>query len=834
MVGVTYQYMQTNVDISDLLPAGQERGLFSYTTVASARSGTLARPASKGYVYVTRQPFTREQVSVALPDGSTFDDENAVTEVVDGVKQHPCAILGAMHLTAPATVPGNVVCYSLATPAVAEPQWQTNGGSPAVTLGVLYPLLIAAIDPTEESKLVGLDSAVVAGRALAASDSWAHGVQSGGSYMGAGASPPLAPAILALGQAADYTSTATISSLSAATAERFVRLSSASDAASFAPDPVGSSVVRSRTGADLYADGLAAVKPSDTWAEPFAAGGVKGAVASMRVMGLFQPGPVSYSAGTPLRPVAVEASDPDVGEFAPVTGQDTWFRRLDHKTAGVLEHSLDDCPAHPDQCFGGFGLQVVGRFDASKVREGAALGKVPLETYAATPLLAADDATRTVLGGDTMLSDLNAAGYAQLPPSLLMPIKALPMLAATGSDALAADPVSAVRVRVAGVTGPDAVSRERVRVVAERIRAATGLDVDIIVGSSPLPQQVELPASKLGVPALSLNELWTKKGVALTILDALDVKSLALFWLILASSAVTVAVIARASVAARRRELGVLRASGWRTSQLIGALLVEAGLIGLAAGTVGALASWPLTLLLGVAFDPARAALAVPTAVGLAVLASLAAAVSAGRLTPVEALAPQVAGGRRPLLRVRGPISLGLLSVLRRPGRLLAGALTVALGVGSLLFLAAVSRLFSGAVVGTLLGDAVAVQVRAPDMIAATVLAALGLIAVGVILFLGLTEDLQSYAVLTAAGWSHGTLGSAILTQAAVIALVGSVLGLGLAASGVGYLTGGLPPGLLAYGAAATAAAIAASGLVALAPALAFRRLPLTRLLAGE
>ena len=99
--------------------------------------------------------------------------------------------------------------------------------------------------------------------------------------------------------------------------------------------------------------------------------------------------------------------------------------------------------------------------------------------------------------------------------------------------AQAAAPISVVRVRVAGVTGPDKVSRERLRVTAETIAKRTGLQVDVVSGASPRAVTVDLPASRLGRPAVALRESWMKKGVATVILDAVDRKSLILFLLVL-------------------------------------------------------------------------------------------------------------------------------------------------------------------------------------------------------------------------------------------------------------------------------------------------------------
>ncbi len=138
------------------------------------------------------------------------------------------------------------------------------------------------------------------------------------------------------------------------------------------------------------------------------------------------------------------------------------------------------------------------------------------------------------------------------------------------------------------------------------------------------------------------------------------------------------------------------------------------------------------------------------------------------------------------------------------------------------------------AVVGTLLGDAVAVQVRAPDLVAATLLAVLGLISVGVILFLGVTEDATGHASLLASGWRPRQVVRTVVTQSVVITGVGAALGVGAAAAIMGLLLGVIPSGLWNWAAGASAAVVLAGVVVALGAWGALRRLPLTSLLSGE
>jgi putative ABC transport system permease protein len=82
--------------------------------------------------------------------------------------------------------------------------------------------------------------------------------------------------------------------------------------------------------------------------------------------------------------------------------------------------------------------------------------------------------------------------------------------------------------------------------------------------------------------------------------------------------------------------------------------------------------------------------------------------------------------GRHPA----GLTSLAAVNVLRTPGRSVVGALSLAVGVAALTLVTGVTTAFRGVVVGSLLGDAVAVQVRAVDYVAVAATVALGVLAV--------------------------------------------------------------------------------------------------------
>lgn len=107
---------------------------------------------------MTRQPFTVESLDINQSDGAHFHSDRALVEIVDGVKRHPCAFVPPGDPGGDGSFYLGVTCYSLATPEVADPEHR-GGTAAGVPVAALYPLLVAAVDPVEEAKLVGLDAA---------------------------------------------------------------------------------------------------------------------------------------------------------------------------------------------------------------------------------------------------------------------------------------------------------------------------------------------------------------------------------------------------------------------------------------------------------------------------------------------------------------------------------------------------------------------------------------------------------------------------------------------------------------------------------------------------
>ncbi len=858
MLGFTYQAIPFSVDTAEWLP-GDRTTLLRWRTTVTARNDTATTPGPAGYRYQTDRALLGLE---EMTDGWGSDDGpmpdwvyGGRWERVDGRNRFPCPKPDKFLDRQPDTPfePGLLweggECLSTkdrAKYAETQPaEFEYLESASVIRLQIAYPMLIAAIDPEAEAALVGLDAAVYEGRYFTGEDGFTSGARPDGGRTG----PDSVPALLAGTQSADYQLRLSIDELPRTVADQLGEIAEDWNRELILGADAGRMVHEQVFDArELYADRIAqlpvAAGSPEEEADPEAIG--------LGTARLWRPADVSYAPGSPLVPEQREL-DPltwrtvfygsESGfEAVPLTAMDTGYREVTPYT--VVEWQSGD---------GGSGVtgtsidfDAVGKFDPAAIKEFAGLSAVPLETYTSPQLVGADPASVKALGDQPMRSDLNLAGYLQQAPALLVPLGALEAFRSDQLGVIDPDsfeevdefddsaPISAVRVRVAGVTGMDDTSRERIAQVATAIAEAVDAEVDITIGSSPEMLDVALPETALGSPPLNLLEPWSRKGVAVQIVAAIDAKSLLLFGLILISSALTVAISAGAAVRARRRELGILAAIGWTPGRRRRAVLIELALLGGSAGLVGALASWPLALAAQARFDWPRALLAIPAALLLTVVAGGLAAWRAGSVRPIDALRPaELAGGRR-MLRLRSGGSLGLMRILRRPGRLVLGSFAIALAVASLLVLISLAQVFRGRVVGTLLGDAVAVLVRPQDLVAGGFLALLGLVAVGLILFLNLTEDARMYASLQAVGWRQSWLARSLGVQALAIGVVGSALGL---AAGLGimvWLTESIPPEVTRIAALVIGATLVASVAVALLPAAALRRLPTARLLAED
>lgn len=697
---------------------------------------------------------------------------------------------------------------------------RTGHDKATVEFPVSYPVLLSAVDPTAENRLVGLGKAITSGRMLTAQDKPVWNRKEDWS------DKPYWKVPVVLNDR-----TLTAGTLDA----RVERLQIGDPAALPAKlgSPAAHDFVNSLHGTPVGHVSAEIEKgfPKEVVLPPLAL-----------TPSYWTVGPVDYrrtAEGLAPRPRAGQSpelwrtnEDRQFIDLVPEENTGTQFRKVTSHPGtfcwGTLTCEREDFGRTPVPF-----LVPVGRYDAARLPGFSSLSQVPLETYRSPQVTGADKAARTALHDRPLAPDRNLGGYLTAPPTMLTTIDSITTLTKSRRLPGIQDkaPVSAVRIRVTGVTGVDPASQARVNAVAGHIRTAfPGLQVDITIGSSPAPQTIALSG-------VNVREYWTAKGVALHILKAVDTKSAILFVLVLVVCGLFLAQAALASVRSRRTEIGTLRCVGWTSPDILRLILGELSVIGLAAGAAGSLLAFLLGTLLGLPDAAVKAALVLPVALLLAVTAGAVPAWRATRLRPLDAIRPPVTAGGR-AAPVRTLLGLAARNLLRVRGRTLLGAAGLALGVAAFTVLLALTLAFRGEVAGSLLGNAVVAQARTADYLSVALSLLLGAAGAVDVLVLSQRERASDLAVLRATGWTTRELARLTIYEGILLALLGGLTGAVAGLAAVVALGRGVLEGhLLTVAGAALLATLAAITLVSAAlafPIRAHSRIAPAHLLAAD
>ncbi len=729
------------------------------------------------------------------------------------------------------------------------PRWTYQSGPPQIvvvsTLGqkrrghlvgteVSFPFLVAAVDPASEAQLSGLAEALTSGAYFAHSDTPPVGEVRQFHFQDGQEDPRVpVPVLVASRPGVAFRSETHFSVVNTTDVTAVTRALLRSDGPTHVEaEPLGTVAIDQTKAYRSFVDGMATPQAEGSYLARSTLRYLRtsSAVIHEAADGAFAVETVAVDANAWGSPGA--SGDVVDGVILP-GGDDTSFRE-------VTSYVADVGAAPP-------ALVKVGVFDADRLRGNGTVQGIPLGSFSFSAPVGADDASRKALGDAGWFPSADLAGYVQQPPLMLTTLDYLPLFADAGRwfqtapggltrfgiTPISDDPLSAIRVKVAGVNGVGPLDRERVRAVAEEIATLTGLEVDITLGSSPGQQTVAIPAGEHGRPAMTIAEWWVSKGVAVTLIEAGDRKSVMLGWLSLLTTVLVVANAVLASVRARRREIGTVLALGWSRravfAHVLTPVLITAGL----AGVTGAGLALLIRAAVGLPLALSEIALAVPVAVGVALLAAIGPAWAASRLDPVIALQPPVASGA-PRGHLRSLVGLPWRAVRATPGRALLAAAGVAVASSAVATIGAIHAEFNGRAVGTLLGEAVTVQVRGPDIAAATLGFALAGLGLYHLVATEIRERAMELTLLRAMGWTSTAVVSVLSIQAFIVGLVGSALGGAIACSVLlatfGTITTAMWWGI---GAAVLLALPLALVVTWLADALR-RRLPIGELVAAE
>lgn len=563
------------VDVTDQVDRSAERQVIEVAPRISGDRGLSTLAAAPTYVYVSRRPLvplsgiSGDRRLFVYTDGTRVDQTTSAAECPgtggggtlevqpDGRRLQVCATaVGSFEPGARRTRVSVLQAYQLLADGTFRMASVFTIGRPAsavpatarleIRLPAVVPVLVAGIDPAVEARLVGLDRAVRQGRYLTGTDAVGPAARSA-SFSPFAPAGPAGPAgrtlpVLAAGDlAVDERMDLAVSRLTGQTTGRVPGSTTEAlwpllrDSAKAPPRTVRYDL------AQLYRARLDAALAGHT---PLSG-----------IRALLRPGPPVYAP----QPDGVARVLPRSGESGSTdqaiddVWRDSWL-----STGGV---GMGD-PISLDGQLEEWSVTPVGSFAPDALDSAAGAAQQALDLYRQAPPVGADARSRGLLGDRPLLPGDDPLGYPHRPPNLVTTLTATRDLYASVGSALAAAPLSSVRVRVAGIDRFDEVARERVRLVADEIVRQTGLTVEIVLGGSTVRSPVLLPAGPLGRPDLTLLQARTRKGVAAEIVTAVDRKNLMLLGLLLVVCALLVGNAVSTAVRARRRELAVLACVG--------------------------------------------------------------------------------------------------------------------------------------------------------------------------------------------------------------------------------------------------------------------------------
>lgn len=445
------------------------------------------------------------------------------------------------------------------------------------------------------------------------------------------------------------------------------------------------------------------------------------------------------------------------------------------------------------------GILAVGEFSPDMVTvDESSANYVPLGAYAPV----SSTLTSGEHAGATMLPSLSGLGLVSPRTVAIGSIYSSPLW---DDDA----PISAIRVRVAGIDSYTPENQQRVIEVAQAIEAL-GLSASIVAGSSPVDVDVQVDGYAFGTtdPAVpqtvgelgTVTQRWSELGAASRVSLSVSTATLAILGIALAAGILLLGAVQLAGIPGRRDQAVVMRELGFPRSRIARWFAGEEvpGLVVVI--IVGAVAWW----LSGGARTAAIAALVA----GASVLATATASVIAGSRSRSVRM-PRDSRSRR--LGAHSVAAFGARQALVHP--LTSSVHLLAIAIVGLSATALAAALLTGREDAG--ASSLALLTLGQQLWPQLALGSAGIIS-GILLArltrrLDLARRADQWSTLRAAGWTSGQLARAQRVEGLAVVVPGIVVTAGLAWLGAWWLA--LEPVWL-YVAVAAAAGLA-TGLVA-------------------
>ncbi|MFD1018356.1 ABC transporter permease [Thalassobacillus hwangdonensis] len=462
-----------------------------------------------------------------------------------------------------------------------------------------------------------------------------------------------------------------------------------------------------------------------------------------------------------------------------------------------------------------------GVFDPSKLDISKdPLNELPMETYFPSTAKLVMDKNQQPVNPPTQLKPLdNPYGFLTKPPLMLTTLDA-------AAEILGEDPISSIRVKVAGVDVISEENEKKLNAIATKIEKETGLIVDITLGSSPQPAVTHIPASGEQPSIGWVEQPWIKLGSSITIFKESKFGLSNLIACVIAVAVVYVFSSNLIMMYARKKEFAVLLSLGWRPDKLSRMLMIEALILGVFVSMV----SWSI---LGVIYATEDIQTSIARLIFIALFGliiylsgSVIPAILVRRISPTEAMkSGEVSKRKRRFVGSSSLIGMGINQMLTQWKRTCLSVISIALPTSMLIVLLFITFRLQGVMYTTWLGEFTAMEVGSMHYLAMGVALLIAILTTTEIMWQNVAERRPEFAVLKSLGWRNGTISRLIVWEGAANGIIAAVVGFTLAIGMIRLVYGQYPQDSWLFLSATTLIPIITGMIGALLPAIGAMRI---------
>ncbi|HEY4600482.1 MAG TPA: ABC transporter permease [Cerasibacillus sp.] len=431
----------------------------------------------------------------------------------------------------------------------------------------------------------------------------------------------------------------------------------------------------------------------------------------------------------------------------------------------------------------------IGFYDPSQLdisRDPA--NELPMETYRpATAELVIDAENRPVNPSVTLKPTDNPYDFLTNPPSMLTTIEAAEQI-------LGDLPISAIRVKVAGVTEMNEESQAILERVAREIENETGLMTDITLGSSPQLTLTHVPTINDEEAIGWLQQPWVNIGSSISIFRETKIGYSGVILSVMVVAVIYVWASTLVSLLTRRKEFAVLLSIGWRPGQISRMLIIESFVLGCFVSVISWLMLGYVYMSTDTVISPSRFLLTGLFGFLIYLLGAIVPVIASWRIKSYETLRTgEFSRINKRFFKAKGIFFIAFNHFIGKWKRSLLSVLAIALPTGLLALFLYITFRLQGVMYTTWLGKYTALEVGAIHYTAMIVALLIAILTTAEMMWQNIAERAEEMALFKAIGWRNTSLRFLIWSEGILSGVFAAIIGLSFAFIMIWSLYGAFP-----------------------------------------